>query len=269
MVKYKLGVYNRKEGRIIDLEKIIKLKDLNALDELTGSFKNEEELKIYLFNQGLISKEEINKDIRIMYRNNGKIKKLPVVFNPMKKYLDILNLKYELKGLSTNVDFLEKLADHYSLGNGVFNLQGLNVQDIRLYVSDARSKRLESSYSKSLEVAIDDLFIKAVFKVPNKETGEVKENYRGLRDLALFIYKYKNQLAKKEQAKIKENWEQASLFDVINEQKESTGKWILSSEGEPEFPPNSEEEAMYNKYLEELTEKANNQPIDEHPHYRR
>ena len=50
MVSYKIGIYNRKEARIIDLDKITKIKSLDKLDELTSAFNSEEELKIYLFN---------------------------------------------------------------------------------------------------------------------------------------------------------------------------------------------------------------------------
>ena len=286
MVNYKLGIYNKKEGRIIDLEKIIKITKLEKLDEFTSAFNNEEEFKLYLLNQGLISNQEIKQNISVNYKYSGKVKKLPIIYQDMKKKLDIVYLRYELKGLCGNLEFLEKLARHYSIGNDKYNPQGLNVSDIRHYLSDVRSNAGEPFYSKSLEVAIEDLFKKAVFKSIDRN-GEIIENYRGLRDLAIFIYKFKKDLEKKEEnkkdlQKIKEEnkaWVQSSMFDAETEitnypileepQKDNNGKWILSSEGEPDFPPNSEEEANYKKYLEHLEEISNNESIENHPHYRR
>ena len=51
MVSYKIGIFNKKEGRIIDLNSIMKLKELKSLDIFTGEFKDENEVKAYLFNQ--------------------------------------------------------------------------------------------------------------------------------------------------------------------------------------------------------------------------
>lgn len=277
MVNYKLGIYNRKEGRIVDLSKITNLKDLKKLDELTCSFNSEEELKVYLFNQGLISSEEIKQNVSVMYKNRGKVKKLPIIYQDMKKYLDIIHLRYELKGLCSDIEFLEKLARHYSLGSDTFNPQGLNVQDIRIYLSDVRSNGGKIYYSKILETAIEDLYKKAIVKSID-ENGEVIQNYRGLRDLAIFIYKHKKDLDKKDVKQTQSNnesWVQTSVFDIKNDINQNTDfekkisfdcEWDFNDE--PDFPPNSEEEANYKRYLEELEEKSI-QPIEKHDHYRR
>ena len=283
MVSYKIGIYNRKEARIIDLDKITKIKSLDKLDELTSSFNSEDELKTYLFNQELISLDEMKKSLSVMYKNSGKVKKLPIIYQDMKKYLDIVYLKAKMIAASQDIDLLEKLARHYSIGSDKFNPQGVNVSDIRLYIGDYRSNGEKHFYSRSLEIALDDMWKKAVFKLIDRNTGEVKENYRGTRDLGMFLYKYEKTLEKKEEkqetkVEIKKEtvtepeWEQTTLFDFMNKQeevKEEPKKWVLSSEGEPEFPPNSEEERNYLKYLDELEEMANNEPIENHPHYRR
>lgn len=283
MVSYKIGIYNRKEARIIDLDKITKIKSLDKLDELTSTFNSEEELKTYLFNQELISLDEMKKNLSIMYKNNGKVKKLPIVYQDMKKYLDIVYLKAKMMSASQDIELLEKLARHYSIGSDKFNPQGVNVSDIRMYISDFRSNGEKHFYSRALELALDDMWQKAVFKLVDKKTGEVKENYRGSRDLGMFLYKYEKTLekkAEKQETKVEvktekvtePEWEQTTLFGLINKQeeiKEEQKKWVLSSEGEPDFPPNSEEERNYKRYLEKLDEIANNEPIENHPHYRR
>ena len=287
MVSYKIGIYNRKEARIIDLDKITKIKSLDKLDELTSTFNSEEELKTYLFNQELISLDEMKKNLSIMYKNNGKVKKLPIVYQDMKKYLDIVYLKAKMMSASQDIELLEKLARHYSIGSDKFNPQGVNVSDIRMYISDFRSNGEKHFYSRALALALDDMWQKAVFKLVDKKTGEVKENYRGSRDLGMFLYKYEKTLEKKEEKqetkvevkteKVTEpEWVQSTFFDIWSEEssrktdeKENNGKWVLSSEGEPDFPPNSEEERNYLRYLDELEELANNEPIENHPHYRR
>lgn len=278
MARYKLGIFNKKDGRAIDLDSIIKLEKLDNLDDFTTEFKNETELKLYLFKQNLISRQELEQDINVSYRYNGKVKKISVFYQDMKKYLDIAHLRYELKGLCSNLEFLEKLANFYANGSTKFNKQGTNVNDIRVYLSDVRRNGGKTFYSKSLEIAIDDLFIKAVFDI-DRQTGDTKEDYRGLRDLAYFIYKFKNEQKKKEEAK-KEIYdivgEQTSLFDkeyvekiaaTVEPKKDMSTTLDWNRDGEPEFPPNSEEEAEYLQYLDDLQ----NQEIDSEtlPHFRR
>lgn len=276
MVSYKLGIQSKNEGRILDIDKIVELKNLENLDKFTSAFNNESELKMYLFNQGLISNTEMNKKITVMYRMNGKVKKLPIMYSDMVKNLDYIYLRYDIKILAGNyVEFLEKLARHYSIGSDKFNPQGLNVQDIRLYLSEVRNNAGLLFKCEYLDKAIEDLWQKAVFKAPNKKTGEVNINYRGLRDLALFVYKFKTSLEKEE---VKEDtWEQSNLFEEMIDNQETifppshenreydNVRRITNNDGDPFFPPNSEEEAMYKRYLDELEEKV----LEEQGRYRR
>ncbi|MBR6690063.1 MAG: hypothetical protein IKL65_01870 [Bacilli bacterium] len=265
MARYKLGVIVKKEGRIIDLSKLINLKDLESLDDFTVEFNNEGELITYLFNKQLITSDELkqNASIKVMYKSNGKIKNVPVMYKEMKKYLDVIQLKYELLSLRDNVVFLEKLANFYSNGSTTFNKQGLNVQDIKGYLLDVRKNDGKTFYSKALEEALNDLIYKAVHRGVDKDTGEVQFNYRGMRDLALLVFKFKSTLDNKKNTS--ETWQQSSIF----EQNNFVFTEIDDDFVEPEFPPNSEEEAWFNKYKDELTEKSLQEPIEEHDHYRR
>lgn len=282
MVSYKIGVHNRKEARVVDLDKITVIKSLDKLDELTSTFKSEEELKVYLFNQELISSQEINKNLSIMYKMNNKVKKLPIIYQDMKKYLDIVYLRAKMMSAANNIELLEKLARHYSIGSEKFNPQGVNVSDIRMYISDVRSNGGNLFYSRGLEIALNDMFQKAVLKAPDKKTGEVKENYRGLRDLAMFFYKYEKDLEKKEtkqeevKKEVEPEWQQMTMMELMNAQSNTTPideeeprKPELSSAGDPLFPPNSEEERDYQRYLEHLEKLADAEPIENHPHYGR
>ena len=73
MARYKLGIFNKSEGRVITLDDIIKLEKLEDLDKFTTQFTSEEELKVYLLNKGLITQEELKQNINIMYKYDGKI----------------------------------------------------------------------------------------------------------------------------------------------------------------------------------------------------
>lgn len=216
MVNYKLGISKNKESRIIDLDRVVRLKGLEKLDEFTQSFNSEEELKLYLYKQGLITKEELSHNITVMYKYGGKAKKLPIIYQDMKTYLDIDHLRYDLMSLSYDINFLEKLARHYSIGSDKFNPQGINVNAIRYYVSEVRVRQDDEFSRKKLDTAIQDLYIKALYKL-EKSTGELKFNYRGLRDLAIFIYKYRKSLEKeeikKEIQKEKDSFSQINMFD--------------------------------------------------------
>ena len=216
MVNYKLGISKNKESRIIDLDKVVKLKGLEKLDEFTSSLNSEEELKLYLFKQGLIAKEELSHNITVMYKYSNKVKKLPIIYQNMLKYLDLDYLRYDLMSLSYDIEFLEKLTRHYSIGSDKFNPQGININAIRNYVNEVRVRQDNEFSRKKVDTAINDLYIKALYNLV-KNTGELRPNYRGLRDLAVFIYKYKKGIENKEIKKEKEkeinSFSQINMFD--------------------------------------------------------
>lgn len=269
MVNYKLGIFNKNnEGKIINLDSIITNKKLQELDNFTCLFDSESQLKVYLFNLELISNSELLQKINIMYRNNGKIKKLPVLYKGVKEYRDVVTLKYKLRSKSSDIEFLSALADHYDNGSTKFNKQKQNVSDIRLYLSDVRSSGGNFVESSLLENALDNLLVRAAYK-PANSNGEVIEDYRGLRDLAMFIWKYETKQKSKQEKK--EKWVQGTLFEQseriqqinenVFEEEEKFYKSNLSSDGDPDFPYNSEEEEIYNRYIESL-------PDEYHPHRR-
>ena len=253
MVTYKIGICNRKDTRVIELDKIIKIKNLDKLDEFTSNFANQNELKMYLLNQGLIFENEINDYLNIIYKINGEIREIPIIYKKMQKYLDIFYLKNKIIGASQNIDLLEKLTRHYSMGSDKFNPQGVNIRDIKIYLNSVRSNGGNHFYSRSLEIALYDMWEKAVFKPIAKDPDEKKQTYRGTRDLGMFLYKYEKEL------------EEQKMNQETNKDESSETKY----EREPDFPPNSEEEMKYIIYLEELSESNINQTIENHPHYRR
>lgn len=193
MVNYKLGYVEKKEIKVV----MENLKQIEKIDEFTSSFKDEDTLKVYLYQKGLLKYEELKKNLKVVWTYSNETKKLPIVYEDMKKYLDEFYLRAKYMMLSNNVDFLEKIARHYSIASEKFNPQGVNVSTIRRYISDVRvsGRTFEDKYLSS---ALNDMFIKVITKLDTK-TGELKDNYRGLRDLALFVYNYENKLSNDKQ----------------------------------------------------------------------
>lgn len=187
MVSYKLSFIDNNGSEYIDIAK--KLNSLEEIDKFTQEFRNEYEFMIYLMNKGLLNKEDVHKKIKVIYNFNGE-KSLPVTYSETKKYFDLLFLRSRLLSLGKSDQcFLSKLRNHYDFGNSNYNPQSLNILDIGLYLSDVRRNGGNMFESSSLDAALNDLYKKAVYKKINDD-GEVKENYRGIRDLALFIYNY-------------------------------------------------------------------------------
>lgn len=195
MVVYKLGIYDKNNSKSFDLSNIISLKSsmsLQIIDKFTMNFKDELELKAYLMKKGIIDKNDCMKHLNIIYKYNNKIKKLPIMYSDVRKYLvDIIICRAEFKSLSSDIDYLDKLAKYYdsSLKSG-YSQQGQNVYNIRCYLSEVYKNNGKVFFSNFLDATLDDLFYKAITRQDTK-TGEMIGNYRGLRDLVAFIDKFK------------------------------------------------------------------------------
>lgn len=237
MEKYKLGIGTVENLRVIELSDFT---DLKKLDDFTSSLKDINELKRYLFQKGLITLEELKENIYVLYRDKG-VKRLPVIYSDMKKNLDIENLNNAIKSFSSNPEFLKLLVSHYP-----------NISTLKRYAS-----------LNNLDISLESIFNKDIYDV-NKNI-----NYNDLRELSLLVYKFVNKVEKNKLQKdnnIDNEYPQLSVFGLDNKSETNRQKkWVLSSEGEPYFPPNSHEEAMYFKYLEELDKLPEVGP-DNHPH---
>ena len=189
MVNYKLGIINNgiKE---INLDSLTTIKDLKYLDKLTSSFKSEVELKEFLYRKGIISNNDLKGYIRVVYKYKNSEKMLKVIYRDDFKYLDSEYLRSIIMSLSNDIDFLVQLANHYD-NNNIGYLQKDNVSDIRAYIRSVRLNNNRTYYSSMLYSAINDLFKRAT-STYSKDSSEYIENYRTLRDLAIFIINYQN-----------------------------------------------------------------------------
>ena len=193
MVRYYLGTFFKGIINKFDIDRLNKVKidkSLQEIDNFTMNFSTEQELLKYLKDNNIYNFDKDRK-IQIVYTYNKKNKKLPVLYSNSKKYMKTEYLRYILKSLSNDIIFLEKLANHFDMGKSSFNLQLSNVHLLRNYINEVRfSNNNEAFFSKQVYDAMEDIFIRAIIKKINNKTGEVEINYRGLRDLAIFVKNY-------------------------------------------------------------------------------
>ena len=123
-----------------------------------------------------------------------------------------------------------------------------SICDLKTFVKDYYSDNIYNDSYTMRNEALNDIFDKYAYS----KTGKI--NYNNCRKLAVLIDEYTKSRLKKKQEII--DGKQLQIFnDDMDDDYE-----------EPLFPPNSEEEAMYNKYLESLNQDTN---IEDHDHYRR
>lgn len=175
---------------------------LEELDLFTSNFSNEIELKRSLYNQNIISYEDITNDISIRIKAKEKLEKVKynLAYKNTYKYLDIYYLKSVINVLSKNKDFLNKLLAYYR--NSYCNNE--NIAKIRWILIGNDNGEL------NISSVINDFILKEVFKT-DITTGETTVKYKSLHDLAMFVYNYTNK-------------EETKKIDLLNLQKELLNK---------------------------------------------
>lgn len=286
MPRYNLGFYKKSDSVIIDLSETMGMESLEDLDNFTSIFKNEKELKIYLAAKGILNPNISSKNISVIYRHGGVYKKIPVLYLENKKYIDEEFLKNKFTSMSSNLEFLEKLANRMD-ARIKHNIQGTNIASIRAHLINVRNGGDPSITYDMLYSALTDMFYKAITTSPDKNTGEVKISYRGLRDLGLFVSKYDKKVIEniniEESVEVEEFWEQITFSQIINQSNVENiddfeevddldfiypfDNELYTQDGSPFFPPNSDEERRYKMQLEQ--ESNLEFDIEEHSHYRR
>lgn len=244
-MKYYIAITKGTNIKIIDLN----LTDIKKLDEFTSEFNNEIELKKYLIQKNKIDELDFAKKIEIVHTFNQKIFRAPIIYKSTKKYLD-RNLKYCIEVLvNDDIEFLEAYIKLLQKDRSIiYKNMYQSICDLKTFIKDYYSDNIyNDSYAMKNE-ALNDIFDKYAYS----KTGKI--NYNNCRKLAVLIDEYTKSRLKKKQETI--DGEQLQIFnDDIEDDYE-----------EPLFPSNSEEEAMYNKYLESLNQDTN---IEDHDHYRR
>lgn len=166
-----------------EFKKLTKLKNgsfsLEEIDECTSKFSDELEFKKTLYNKGIISLEDITREITIRNLYQGTLEKVTygLVYKEQKKYFDCEYLRTKMQSLKSDKIFLEKLTSRYR--NSYCN--NLTVSNIR--------NCLSTGFDYDLYNLINEFIVREIY-ITNKENGEVSIKYKSLHDLAMFVYNY-------------------------------------------------------------------------------
>lgn len=169
-----------------EFQRLSNLKNSYSLEEIdlfTSRFSSEIELKTKLFEQGIISIEDITKEISIRMKQKDELKKVmyDLVYNSTSKFLNEEYLRHILLTLQNDRDFLNKLLNHY---RSSYKQENLN--KIRAILTDYRGNSI------NIYEALSSFFIEEVYAM-ELSTGQLKLKYKSLHDLAMFVYTYLSQ----------------------------------------------------------------------------
>lgn len=152
---------------------------LDELDDLTSKYQDEYEFKKKLYQAGIISIDEITKELSIRRKQNNNLIKVKygLIYQKESKYLDQLYLRSILISKQRDYTFLEKLSSYYrnSYSNSI-NIA--NLSSIAKHHYDFENSKI-----------LSDFFQREIYKY-NPSTNECKLNYKSLHDLAMFVYNY-------------------------------------------------------------------------------
>lgn len=192
---YYLTIKKRNEYKLLDIssldefQRLSNLKSSYSLQEIdlfTSKFFGEIDLKTKLFEQGIISLEDITREISIRKKHKEELEK--VMYDPVYsyncKYLDEIYLRGKLLSLQNDKEFLNKLLNHY---NKKYNQEFL--REIR-----ERLKYLIEN-DKKMYNALDSFFKDEIYDIDYK-TGLAKLKYKSLHDLAMFVEHYLSEKGK-------------------------------------------------------------------------
>lgn len=257
MAKYYLKQNTRKSEDYIDFSKLEKFNKFDAtklkdIDAFTSIFNNEEELKFYLCQNGLISLDSINRNLKITYKYKKQDKRIPygLVFKDDMKLFNEQIMKEILHDNMYNFDLLEKLCNKFKEYYG----QDLNIHVIKNHIVFFRDDNMQYSLPSSekqqliqmYKNAINRLVHGIVTKYDNKKKEEV-QNYRGFRDLAMFLNKRLNEM---EEMKQNNNMDQnlnnpENDIDFVEEHRNETEEFL--TEEDYRRVNQNEEELIKNK----------------------
>lgn len=158
---------------------------LEEIDLFTSSFDNEISFREYLYNNGVITSDEITKDISIRMKKDGKLVKVDygLVYSDNKKYLDIYYLRSSILKRACDYEFLNKLLARYRNSYS-------NNENIALIRNIMLGNNNLSMYKVLEEFIICEIYNKKYNKKINDYEYCIK--YKSLHDLAMFVDNYEN-----------------------------------------------------------------------------
>ncbi len=204
---------------------------LPTIDLLTSEFIDNKSFNEYY---GLPE----NTKISIVYQSNGKEKKIPCVFkdNTLIRYFADQSYTNDSE-ISIDDEYFLKFFKSFLLASNISSSRNHMMSDlgINVYIKNKIMEYLEATTSQTL-----------ILKKLKQELVKYK-NLRGvILSINMFDVKNKSKLLSFEVPSIERE-------DLTIEEDYSLSRFIPDdSLDEPLFPPNSEEEKIYNNYLESL-----------------
>lgn len=202
--------------------------NLATIDLFTTSFDNENDLKDYL---------DLPSDgvVKIVYASDCKLKELPVV------YSNNLLLRHFSAMTGKKSDLEEKDEIFYEFLNQMLHISGLPTLRRTIVENREINLYLKTKINEYIENTRKDKFL--YYKI-EKEL----QNYKNLRSVLLCIQNFEHMLGLK---LLNIN---IPIYESLLPKKEINVSTFIPNEDmeEPMFPPNSEEESIYNDYLDNL-----------------
>lgn len=180
---------NKKEHKLINISLLEEFKrtskfrngySLEEIDYFTSIFDDEVQLKEILYDKGLITSEEISKEIAIRQRINNELVKVRygLIYKSNRKYLDTQYLRNRLLSLQSDKNFLKKLVSYYRNSYSCV----IEISEIKNYLFDKNSE-------VDINSTINSFFLKEIFQ-QEKNSLEYKLKYKSFHDLSMFIQTY-------------------------------------------------------------------------------
>jgi len=196
IMEYCLTVKSGKKFGLLDISllgyfmRLSKFKDgysysLNEIDNFTSYFENDVVFRKYLYDNNIITFDEITKDISIRMKSKKKLVKVEygLVFSDVKKYFDEVYLKASILSKQNDYDFLNKLLARYR--NSYCNNENIAlIRNIMIGNSNMSIYRVLSGF------AFNEIYSRYYNKQSNEYEYYLK--YKSLHDLAMFVYNYDN-----------------------------------------------------------------------------
>ncbi len=187
MLKYRLMQENDEINfNTIEDHKTLDNNNLKDIIKFTGLFKTQEELRTYLSKYKLV---KTSKPFKISYKYGGKQRNLiyGVTYKDDLKFLSERNIKIFLYRNRLNYDLLNNLCNHYDSSK----IQGGNIFLIRNYLRLLKRNSQvvlddEREIVKEFEIAMDEFVRRECYRY-DKKNEKYKENFRGIRDLGMFL----------------------------------------------------------------------------------
>lgn len=169
-----------------EFKRISKFKNgysLEEIDHFTSMFDDEVKLKELLYDKGLITSEDITKEISIKQKINNELVKVRygLIYKINKKYLDAQYLRSRLLSLQSDKNFLKKLVSYYR-----------NSYSCVIEVSEIKNYLFDKSSEVDINLTLNSFFLKEIFQ-QDKNTLEYKLKYKSFHDLSMFVQKYINE----------------------------------------------------------------------------